>query len=236
MTYGGYGGQTDPFGPDPFGGPPSTAGQIPPISHASTGPGFSAPNIPPVRTPEGEVNTLATLSIVFAFVFAPAGAALGHIALSQIRQRHQRGRERALIGLTLSYVIIVLALIALVVWLVTSGGSESSPSVTTPTTARTTTAALPPPPRTTVITPPPQRRPTVRVEDLRVGDCVEVQQTEPDPNKGPDTNVIYIFPVRCEIRDGVFRVDQVLSANSCPGQTLFNRQETVFACISNYRG
>lgn len=235
MTYGGYGGgQTDPFGPDPFGGPPSTPGSTPPITHASTAPGFPSP----ARAPQGEVNTLATLSIVFAFVFAPAGAALGHVALSQIRQRGGRGRERALIGLTLSYVIIVLALIALVIWLVTSSGSESSPSVTTPTTTAKTspTAALPPPPRTTVITPPPPQRPTVRVEDLRVGDCVEVQQTQPDPSKGPETNIINIFPARCEVRDGVFRVDQVLSTSSCPGQTLFNRQETVFACISNYRG
>jgi hypothetical protein len=239
MTYGGYGGgQADPFGPDPFGGPPSTPGSTPPITHASMAPGFPPPNFPPAGTPQGEVNALATLSIVFAFVFAPAGAALGHVALSQIRRRGERGRERALIGLTLSYVIIVLALIALVVWLVISSGSKSSPSVTTSTTAAETPtrAALPPPPRTTVITPPPQQRPTVRVEDLRVGDCVEVQQNQPDPTKGPDTNIINIFPVRCEVRDGVFRVDQIWSTNSCPGQTLFNRQETLFACISNYRG
>ena len=75
------------------------------------------------------------------------------------------------------------------------------------------------------------------MEDLRVGDCVEVQQTEPDPTRGPDTNIINIFPVGCEVRDGVFIVDQVLSTRGgCPGQTLFNKQETVFACISNYRG
>ncbi|MDT4974432.1 MAG: peptidyl-prolyl cis-trans isomerase [Pseudonocardiales bacterium] len=238
MTYGGYGsGQADPFGPDPLGGPPSTPGYTPPITHASTGPGFPPPNFPPAGTPQGEANTLATLSIVFAFVFAPAGAALGHVALAQIRQSGERGRERALIGLTLSYVIIVLALIALVLWLVTGSGSESSPSVTTSTTAtNTTTRAALPPPRTTVITPPPQQRPTVGVEDLRVGDCVEVQQNQPDPTSGPDTNIINIFPVLCQVRDGVFRVDQILSTSSCPGQTLFSRRETVFACISNYRG
>jgi hypothetical protein len=238
MTYGGHGsGQADPFGPDPLGGAPSTPGYPPPITYASTGPGFPPPSFPPAGTPQGEVNTLATLSIVFAFVFPPAGAVLGHVALAQIRQRGERGRERALIGLTLSYVIIVLALIALVVWFVTSSGSESSPSVTTSTTAAsaTTMPALPPP-RTTVITPPPQQRPTVQVEDLRVGDCVEVQQNQPDPTRGPSTNIINIFPVRCEVRDGVFRVDQISSTNSCPGQTLFNTRETVFACISNYRG
>jgi Domain of unknown function (DUF4190) len=235
MTYGGYsGGQPDPFGPDPFGGSPRTQGYSPPpVTHSfpPTGPGFP----PPSGTPRGEVNTLATLSIVFAFVFAPAGAALGHVALSQVKQRGQRGRERAIVGLTLSYVIIVLAVIAVVIWLLTANGSESSP-VPSSATPTTTKAAPPPPPRTTVITPPPAQRPTVTVEELRVGNCVEVQQTQPDPSKGPDTNIILIFPVRCEVRDGVFRVDQILSTSSCPGQTLFNRQETVFACISNYRG
>jgi len=177
------------------------------------------------------------LSIVFAFVFAPAGAALGHVALSQIKRSGQRGRERAIVGLTISYVIIVLAVIALVIWLLTSDAfkSPSSPGQTT-ATPTTTQRASPPPPRTTVFTPPPAQRPTVRVEQLRVGDCVEVQQTQPDPTKGPDTNVILIFPVRCEVRDGVFRVDQILTTSACPGQTLFDRQETVFACISDYRG
>jgi Domain of unknown function (DUF4190) len=236
MTHGGYGGgQPDPFPPDPFGGPPNIQGYTPPPLTQ----GFPAPTgsvfPPPPGTPSGEVNTLATLSIVFAFVFAPAGAVLAHVALSQIKQRGQRGRERAIVGLTLSYVIIVLAVIALVIWLLTANRSQS-PSLPSSTTAtQTTRAPLAPPPRTTVITPPPAQRPTVRVEQLRVGDCVEVQQTQPDPTKGPDTNDILIFPVRCEVRDGVFRVDQILSTDSCPAQALFNREETIFACISSYR-
>jgi Domain of unknown function (DUF4190) len=234
MTYGGYGGgQPDPFGPDPFRGPPSTQGYSPPPVTQGFSPGQGFP--PPSGTPQGEVNTLATLSIVFAFVFAPAGAALGHVALSQIKKRGQRGRERAIVGLTLSYVIIVLALIALLIWLLMANGAES-PSVPTTTATQTTGAGPAPPPRTTVITPPPVQRPTVRVEQLQVGDCVEVQQTQPDPTRGPDTNIILIFPVRCEVRDGVFRVDQKLSTDSCPAQALFNREETIFACISKFRG
>ena len=184
----------------------------------------------------GEVNTLATLSIVFAFVFAPAGAALGHVALSQIKQRGQRGRERAIVGLTLSYVIIVLAVIALLIWLVTANSSKSPSTPVQPRQRRPRRRPPARPPQTTVITPPPAQRPTVTVEQLRVGDCVEVQQTQPDPTRGPQTNIILIFPVRCEVRDGVFRVDQILSTDSCPVQTLFNRQETIFACISSYRG
>ena len=233
MTHGGYGGdQPDPFGPDPVGGPPSQ-GYLPPLT---TGPPpTTGPVYPPSGRPGGEVNTFATLSIVFAFVFAPVGAALGHVALSQIKRRGQRGRERAIVGLTISYVIIVLAVIALVIWLLLADGSNPPPPPNQPTATMTPTQPAPPP-RTTVFTPPPAQRPTVQVGQLRVGDCVEVQQTQPDPTKGPDTNVILIFPVRCEVRDGVFRVDQILRTSACPGQTLFDRGETVFACISDFRG
>ena len=234
MTHGGYeGGQPDPFGPEPVGGPPGTQGYTPPPLTPGIPP-TTGSVFPPSGRPSSEVNTLATLSIVFAFVFAPAGAVLAHVALSQIKRHGQRGRERAIVGLTLSYVIIVLAVIALVIWLLTSNGSES-PSLPGTANQTTTGAAVPPPPRTTVFTPPPAQRPTVRVEQLRVGDCVEVQQTQPEPGT-PDTNIILIFPVRCEVRDGVFGVDQILSTDSCPVQALFNRQETIFACISTYRG
>ena len=140
MTYGGHGGgQPDPFGPDPFGGPPGTQGYSPPpvTQGFSTGQGFP----PPLGTPHGEVNTLATLSIVFAFVFAPAGAALGHVALYQIKRRGQRGRGRAIVGLTLSYVIIVLAVIALLTWLVIANSSQSPSGPATTTATQTTTGA-----------------------------------------------------------------------------------------------
>ena len=58
---------------------------------------------------------MATLSVVFAFVFAPAGVILGHLALSQIHETGERGRDRALVGVTLSYVFITVAVVALIV-------------------------------------------------------------------------------------------------------------------------
>lgn len=112
MSFGGYGGPpADPFGGQQFGGgwggPPPT---------------YQAP--PPQQS---ETNPLATLSIIFAFVFAPVGAALGHIALSQIKRLHQRGRDRAIIGLVLSYLIIVVLVAVLVVWrMLPSVGSANS--------------------------------------------------------------------------------------------------------------
>ena len=216
MTYGG--GNQDPFGGDPFGGQAPQQG------------GFAGgTTVFPQRGPESEVNTLATLSIIFAVVFAPVGAVLGHLALSQIRQRHQRGRERAVIGVTISYIVIALSVIGLVVWMVTSNGSGSSPVSAPPSAAA-------PPPRTTVITPAPPQRPTVSVEDLRVGDCVEVQQNKPDPTQA-NTDFITVYPVVCEVREGVMQVTQILSTDSCKSpSSLSNNKKTVFACIVDFKG
>jgi eukaryotic-like serine/threonine-protein kinase len=111
MTDGGYGGEPaapsggDPFGGDPFVGDPFAVGR----------PGASASRAPAQTSQQQETNTLATLSVVFAFVFAPAGVILGHLALSQIHETGDRGRDRALVGVTLSYVFITVAVVALVV-------------------------------------------------------------------------------------------------------------------------
>lgn len=111
----------DPFGADPHGPPP--------------GP-------PPAGPPRpGETNTLATLSVIFAFVFAPAGAVLGHLGLSQIARTGQRGRDRALVGVTLSYAVILVAVVALVVH-ATQKDEPSAATAATTTTAVTTTAPV----------------------------------------------------------------------------------------------
>jgi hypothetical protein len=219
MTYGGgYGGSPDPFGSEPFGSSPY---------------GSQTPVPAPAPAPSGEANTLATLSIVFAFVFAPVGVVLGHVALAQIKRRGERGRDRALIGLTLSYLFIVFGIVALVVWLIIGGGPRS-PKGATPSGTATT---IPPPSiSTTVVTAPPPQRPTVTVEDLRVGQCVEVQQVQPDPTR-PGSQDVKIYLVRCEVRDGVFQVSLITSSeDQCTVRVLVNRANTLFACISEFRG
>jgi len=57
-------------------------------------------------------NRMAVLSLVFAFVFAPVGAALGHLARHQIKQRRESGDGLAVAGLVVSYTIIGMALLA----------------------------------------------------------------------------------------------------------------------------
>jgi hypothetical protein len=107
----------DPFGGSPFGGDPFGGG---PAGGSPWGgnPGSGGPASPPSFTPPptfgsphgpggGATNTLATLSVIFAFLFAPAGAVLGHLGLRQIARTGQRGRQRAIVGIALSYSIIL---------------------------------------------------------------------------------------------------------------------------------
>ncbi|POX91140.1 DUF4190 domain-containing protein [Mycobacterium kansasii] len=226
MTSGGYGGGSG----DPFG-----AGSFDAGSFGGEGPVPGAPE--PRRRRQGEVNTLATLSIVFAFFFAPAGVVLGHVALARISRSGERGRDRALIGLTLSYAFILFAAVALVVWLVMGGGRGPSPGgtttpTTTPTTATPSTSIV-----TSIVTAPSTTRPTFPVEDMRVGDCVEIQHLYPDPTNPDQTQISLFYSVPCEVRDGVFRVDKIATQRSqCPGYALVNADETLFACVSNFRG
>ncbi|MFY1634356.1 DUF4190 domain-containing protein [Solwaraspora sp. WMMB335] len=69
------------------------------------------PGYPPPPPPRG-TNVMAILSLVFAFVFAPAGIVLGHLAKRQIQQTGEDGAPLAQWGLILSYVFTGLALLA----------------------------------------------------------------------------------------------------------------------------
>ncbi|OIN82252.1 sensor domain-containing protein [Mycobacterium malmoense] len=123
----------DPLGRVPYGGPPVEP------------PAFTPPPLPPYRPP---VNTLATLSLVFAFVFPPAGAVLGHLGLARIRRTGELGRDRALAGMALSYAFIALTVVALVAWATFAvwGAAFTGTSGTSGQTAAPATSTAPPPP------------------------------------------------------------------------------------------
>jgi hypothetical protein len=114
MSNGGYGGPTGQYDGDWFAADPYPQ---PPVISA-----------PPMPTSQ-KTNTFATLSLIFAFLFAPAGAVLGHLGLAQIRRTGQRGQDRALIGLTLSYAFILVAVVALVIWMVVGRDAGRSPTL-----------------------------------------------------------------------------------------------------------
>ena len=128
MTGGGYGGPTGPYDGDPFAADPYPQ---PPV--------ISAPPPPPRQ----KANTFATLSVVFAFLFAPVGAVLGHLGLAQIRRTGQRGHDRALIGLTLSYAFILITVAALAIWAVVGMRPQRSSTVATSPPPPATSSAAP---------------------------------------------------------------------------------------------
>jgi hypothetical protein len=132
----------DPLGRVPYAGPPMGPPMGPTMGQPSGPPIFAPPPPPPPYRPP--VNTFATLSLVFAFVFAPVGAILGHLGLAQIRRTGELGRDRALIGVILSYVFIVLAVVGLVGWTTLPAATTSHTAA--PATSAPGTSETPPPP------------------------------------------------------------------------------------------
>jgi hypothetical protein len=128
----------DPYGHNPFSYDP--LGRVPYEDPLVQPPVFIPPPPPPYPPP---VNPLATLSLVFAFVFAPAGAILGHLGLAQIRRSGELGRDRALIGIALSYAFIGLTVVALVAWATFAATRAATSSDRTAAPASTTTSSAP---------------------------------------------------------------------------------------------
>ncbi|WP_066517891.1 DUF4190 domain-containing protein [Curtobacterium ammoniigenes] len=63
-------------------------------------------------------NLMSILSIVFAFVFAPVGVVLGHIALTQIRRTGEQGRVLAIIGLVVGYLAVLWTIFIIAMFIV----------------------------------------------------------------------------------------------------------------------
>lgn len=104
-------------------GPPQYAppgyGQQPygqaPYGQAPYGPGpYGQPGYPYGRP----TNSLAILSLVLAFVFAPAGLITGIIARRQIRQTHEDGDGLALAGIIVGGIVTALFVLMIVFWMV----------------------------------------------------------------------------------------------------------------------
>jgi hypothetical protein len=65
----------------------------------------------------GRTNTMAILSLVFAFVFWPLGIVFGHMARRQIRQTGEAGASLATAGLVISYIFGALTLLVCAGWI-----------------------------------------------------------------------------------------------------------------------
>jgi len=96
-----------PFGQPPAYGAPASGqpyGQPPPYGQ----PGYGQPYAQQPYMGAAPTNTMAILSLVFAFVFAPAAIVLGHVAKKQIRQTGESGDGLATAGLWLGYIFTSL--------------------------------------------------------------------------------------------------------------------------------
>jgi hypothetical protein len=61
--------------------------------------------------PVPTTNTMAILSLVFAFVFPIAGIVMGHVARRQMRETREQGDGLATAGLWVSYIFTGLGLL-----------------------------------------------------------------------------------------------------------------------------
>ncbi|WP_275980063.1 DUF4190 domain-containing protein [Couchioplanes caeruleus] len=137
-----------PYSQDPYATPASGApssgqpyGQQSPYGAPSSGqpygqqqygqPGYGQPYAqPPYAQMPAPTNTMAILSLVFAFVFAPAGIVMGHVAKKQIRSTGESGDGLATAGLWLSYIItsvyLLICAFYIVVVIFAIGSSSTS--------------------------------------------------------------------------------------------------------------
>ena len=114
-----------PASGQPYGQQPAGYGQDPyKQAYGQQQPGYGQPYAP-------TTNTMAILSLVFAFVFAPAGIVMGHVAKKQIKQTGEQGDGLATAGLWLSYIFTsIYALICafyVIIAIVAVSGASTSP-------------------------------------------------------------------------------------------------------------
>ncbi|ADL44245.1 DUF4190 domain-containing protein [Micromonospora aurantiaca] len=105
-----------PYGQPQYGQQHPQWGQQPPYAPQPPYGQYGPPGQGPGPGPRG-TNVLAILSLVFAFVFAPAGIVCGHLAKRQIRQTGEDGDQLANWGLILSYIFTAIGLLVCCGWI-----------------------------------------------------------------------------------------------------------------------
>jgi hypothetical protein len=102
----------EPYGQQAY-GPPPGYGPPPPAGYGGYGP----PGYPPYgyRAP---TNTMAILSLVFAFVFAPVGLGLGIAARRQIARTREEGDGLALAGVIVGSIVTGIWVLVIIFWII----------------------------------------------------------------------------------------------------------------------
>ena len=80
--------------------------------------GQNAPYGAPGYAPAAPTNTLAIISLIAAFILAPAAIVCGHIALGQIKRTGESGHGLALAGTVLGWVFTGLGVIGIIAYII----------------------------------------------------------------------------------------------------------------------
>jgi hypothetical protein len=108
-----------PYGPPPGYAPAPTYGPPPGYGQQPYGP---PPGYPAYGRP---TNTMAILSLVLAFVFAPAGLIMGIVARKQIRQTGEDGDGLALAGIIVGGIFTAFFVLMIVFMIVAFSAATS---------------------------------------------------------------------------------------------------------------
>ena len=223
----------NPFEPqsvDPFGTPYAGASAPPSAAPFGHGPRMGAPYGAP---PSADYNTFAVLSPIFAVVVPPAGVVLGHLALPQIRRSGERGRNAAIAGLVIGY-LMCLVLIAALIWWLTSD-SDSGDATASPSSSAAPYQVPPAPPRPSTVTSvaPPPTVPRIKLDlaTVPIGTCVEIQLRNDEGNDALD-----LFKVDCAHKEGVYTVtSRVPASYECRSVYVAAPPDRSFAlCLNPY--
>jgi hypothetical protein len=201
-----------PFEPppaDPFGAQPEPTF----APHGAGSFGQSVPTGAPYGAPPpADYNTFAVLSPIFAVVVPPAGVVLAHLALPQIRRTGERGRQAAIAGLVIGYLMCVVLIAALIWWLTSDSGSSST-TASTSSTASTyqVPSTTQPSPSTVTSVAPPTTIPRIKLDlaTVPIGTCVEIQLRSDEGNDALD-----LFKVGCAHKEGVYTVTARVATNA----------------------
>lgn len=194
---------------------------------------FPAPTVlhGPAAQP-ADYNTFAILSPIFAVIVPPAGVALAHLALPQIRRTGERGRRVALVGMVLGYLMCAVAAVALIWWLSGQAGSDAKSAVPTgPAPYQAAPVPAEPSTVTSVAPAAPARRIKVDLATVPIGTCVEIQLRSDEGNEALD-----LFKVDCEQKEGVYTVTNRVSSNfECRSVYVAAPPDNAFAlCLNPY--
>lgn len=182
--------------------------------------------------PRPPLNTYAVLSLIFGVLVPPAGVALGHLALPQIRRTGQRGWLVAVCGLVIGYLLSVVLLV-LLVWLTAVGARGSDGAAASQSSAR---AAAPLPSLVTSIAPAPIR-PHIKLDlnQATVGRCVELEKRG-EASEGTRDDALDLYEVPCQHRVGVYTVvARVPGDSECNSTYVASPPDRSFTvCLNRY--